>query len=351
MAATTLSISAQPIEPGKVYIIAEIGVNHDGSLDRAINLIEAAKRAGADAVKFQLFNARALLSRDALLAQYQQGQARDPFEMLEALQLDVKSLAVARDKAQQLGLHFIVTPFSLCSVEEAAGLGVDAIKIASPDCVNTPLLRAAKALGKPLIVSTGAATHDEVESGLDSLSSPEQVALLACVSSYPTELAGAALADIALLQRAFAMPVGYSDHTREAVTGALAVAAGATILEKHLTYDTGAPGPDHAASLDPDDFAEYVRLARLACHAMAPATRPLPCEMDVRQVSRQSVCAARDLPAGHILREADLAIMRPGTGIAARFFDQVVGCTLKSNIDASRILQENQLEGFNGSKS
>lgn len=330
--------------PGEVYCIAEIGVNHDGNVDRATELIEAARHCGADAVKFQLFDAASLLSRDALLACYQASQAADVFEMLNDLQLGVVELQAVRERARDLEVDFILTPFSVSLVPFLKDLAVDAVKIASPDCVNTPLLRASSETGLPMIISTGAATLDEVERGLDVLPDRASVALLACVSSYPTLLRDAAFSQIGMLKTQFSCPIGYSDHTQEVASGSLAVAAGATMLEKHLTYDTQADGPDHAASLTPNGLTEYIRLARETARAMLPVNQPLKCEMDVRRVSRQSVCSARELSAGRVLTAEDLTIKRPGTGIPASDIEKVVGCKLLCDVPADSVMQFNWLE-------
>lgn len=330
------------------FIIAEIGVNHDGCPDRALRLVEAAAQAGADAVKFQLFRAELLLSREARLALYQQNAGEtDPMAMLSRLELPSARIAECAALARRLGMAAVVTVFSPQLVEEAEReIEPDAYKSASPDVVNTPLLGAMAKTGRPLIVSTGAASRQEVERAVETLRPVcGALALLQCVSAYPAPDAAAALGGIAALRTIYEGPVGYSDHTTGTDTGALAVAAGAELLEKHLTDDRNRPGPDHAASLDAAGFAEYVRLARRAWEMVGPhEKRVLEVEADVRAVSRQSVAVVRDLAAGHGLRAEDLTVRRPGTGIPPGELDGLVGSVLLRSVRAGSLLSRNDVD-------
>lgn len=342
--------------PPKVCVIAEIGVNHDGRLDRAIELVNAAADAGADAVKTQLFDPRLLLSNQAKLAVYQESSADDVFDMLDGLKLGLDELLAVRAAARKRGVAFIVTPFSLENFDTLAALDVDAVKIASPDVVNTPLLRRVASLTRPMLISTGTAELDElafaaelirtlpVPGAQDDAPAPRGC-LMQCVSSYPTPNHEAALGAIPVIARRFGLPVGYSDHTTDILTGALAVAAGAAVIEKHLTYDRHAKGPDHAASFEPAEFARYVAMIRQAA-AMLGETRKAPrgVEADVRFVSRQSLCAVRDLPAGHVLREQDLTVKRPGSGIPAARFDAVVGSRLTRAVKQNNLLTPDDID-------
>jgi sialic acid synthase SpsE len=330
--------------PEAVYVIAELGVNHDGSLDRALELTRAAKEAGADAVKLQLFDAALLLSTEAELADYQKASAADAHAMLERLQLPAGDMAKVRDLAHELEMGCVVTCFSVELVPALRDLRVDAVKIASPDCVNLPLLEAVLALETPLLISTGAAELAELPPAL-ALCRGRDLALFQCVSAYPTPSAKASLAglaDLALL----AATVGYSDHTAELHTGAVAAALGAAVIEKHLTYDRSAPGPDHAASLDPQQFAQYVGLIR-STQAMigTRGKHVLAIEQDVRRVSRQSLCARIDLHPGHVIGPADLTVKRPGTGIPAASLQQTIGRRLARMVAANHLLHDDDLEG------
>jgi len=253
-------------------------------------------------VKFQLFRPADLLSADATLAAYQEGQADAPRDLLEKVALRTAALGPLRDEAHAAGLAFVVTPFSVADVADLAALNVDAVKIASPDAVNPMLLEAAAGLQRPLWVSTGTCEASELDDAAAHAAEADG-ALLQCVSAYPTPDAAAALGGIAALRARYpALRIGYSDHTADEDTGALAVAAGACLLEKHLTHDPAAPGPDHAVSLDPAALGRYVAAAHRAAVRLGPAAKTCQTiEQDVRAVSRQSLCAARDLPAGHRL--------------------------------------------------
>lgn len=321
------------------YIIAEIGVNHDGSVERAKELVRAAKSAGAEAIKLQWFRARLLLSRAARLAAYQaEAGAEDPFEMLEALELDEAVMREIVDEAHSLGLHAIVTVFSVELVEPASRLAWDAFKTASPDLINLPLLAALGATSRPLLISTGAAKAVEVARAAEWLDR-HTTAFLQCVSAYPTPEDDAALGGIRPVARLTGRPTGYSDHTTLVETGGLAVAAGACILEKHLTYDRNASGPDHAASLDPSRFAEYVAHARRSWRMVGERVKDLlPVEHDVRNVARQSLTSTHALAAGHRLTSEDITVKRPGSGLEPWKLDDVIGRTLSRDVEADRPL-------------
>lgn len=331
---------------GEPFVIAEIGVNHDGSVDRALELVDGAAWAGADAVKVQMFRAAALVSSASGLAGYQRESGeRDQRTMLERLELDAGALRQIASRAQRAGLAAIATVFSVELVAEAEALGFDAYKTASPDVVNRPLLDALWKTGKPLIVSTGAAELSEVERAAGWLHGGEdRLCLMQCVSAYPTPPESARLGGIGAIERATGLPTGYSDHTGAIDTGALAVAAGACALEKHLTWNTRAPGPDHSASQEPDALKEYVRLARRASAMMGGREKLLgELEADVRRESRQSVVAARAMRAGQTITHADLTIKRPGTGIEPWKLAETVGRTLARDVEADTPLVEDDL--------
>lgn len=329
------------------YVIAEIGVNHDGNISRAVELTHAAADAGADAVKLQLFEADRLMSKAAKLAAYQRSAGeRDPIEMLRRLELSIDAMAKVVDAAHARKIHAIVSVFSVELVPIAERLAWDAYKTASPDIINKPLLLALADTTKPLIVSTGTATLDEVARGvawLQSAGATNRLAVLQCVSSYPTPIEHAALEGIGAIASIFDGPVGYSDHTRETTTSRLAVEHGACMFEKHLTYSKSASGPDHSASLLPQELAEYVRYARERWTALCrDGVRPVrsghkvvgDAERDVRLVSRQSIVTRRALRAGHTIAPSDLTIKRPGTGLEPWRFDDAVGKVVVHDLEA-----------------
>jgi N,N'-diacetyllegionaminate synthase len=316
------------LDSDRVLVIAEVGVNHDGSAEQALRLVRAARAAGADAVKVQLFSAHRLMHPSADFAEYQRAaEDATAADMLKRYELDETAVRLLAAEAGRLGLLFLATPFSPADLALIAALGLPAVKIASPDLVNKLLLQSAAELKRPLLVSTGAATMEEVATAAGWLGEWQvSFALLHCVSSYPAPDGEAHLGWIGELRRRFGVTVGYSDHTTEMMAGALAVAAGARIIEKHLTLNCDAPGPDHAASFDAVQFAEYVRLIRQAESMVGiGGKRVLEIEQDVRRVSRQSLVLARPVAAGAALSAADLTVQRPGTGVPAADVDRFIG--------------------------
>lgn len=330
-------------------VVAEIGVNHDGSLAQALQLVREARKAGADAVKLQLFSAERLMHRrEASFAAYQASlscEVDSPLAMLQRYELRPLEVAALVEAIRAAGMIPLATPFSLSDVATIESLDLPAVKIASPDLVNRPLLERAASLRVPLLISTGGASMDEVAQAVGWLrQSDARFALLHCVSAYPVPEDQAHLAWIADLAQRFNVPVGYSDHTTNPLAGALAAAGGACIVEKHLTYDRSAAGPDHAASADPQQFAEYVKAIRLVDRlAGQPGKRVLPIERDVRRVSRQSVVLCRDLNEGERISENDVTIQRPGTGIPAAQITVLVGKRVGRPLRAGTLLQWDML--------
>jgi N-acetylneuraminate synthase/N,N'-diacetyllegionaminate synthase len=329
---------------GPAFLIAEAGVNHNGDLELARRLIDAAAEAGADAVKFQTFRTEALVSAAAPKARYQMettGSAESQHAMLARLELSAEAHANLRDHAARRGLVFFSTPFDEASADLLDGLGVELLKVPSGEVTNLPLLRHLAAKGRPILLSTGMCTLDEVATAVETIrvAGDPAVAILHCVSAYPAPVEETNLRAMDTLRARFGRPVGLSDHTLGIEIALAAIARGAAVLEKHLTLDRTLPGPDHRASLEPADFAALVRGARAIERALGDGDkRPMPCELDTRAVARRSLVAARALPAGHRLTRADVAIKRPGTGLAPADFDRVVGRTLARALDADQLL-------------
>jgi sialic acid synthase SpsE len=337
-------IDGRIIGPGQpTFVIAEIGVNHDGSALRAIELARIAANCGADAVKIQLFRATMLMHASGTLADYQKSKVGtdNAVDMLRRYELSSDDVRKVVQAVRDLKMVPLATPFSPPDVETVERLRLPAVKVASPDLVNRPLLARIARTRRPVIVSTGAARIDEVELCASwMLEWAVPFALLHCVSAYPTPADQANLCWIGELANRFGVPVGYSDHTTDTMTGALASAAGATIIEKHLTYDRTARGPDHATSADAGQFERYVRLVRDADKLRGyPGKHVLPIEQDVRTVSRQSLVARRQLKVGDVLREEDLTVQRPGTGMPAALIMEAVGRRVIRQIDAGALLQ------------
>ena len=323
------------------FVIAEIGVNHDGRVDTAVRLVEAAWLAGADAVKLQLFKASRLMHPSAKLAAYQRAAgATDPAEMLRAYELDDAAVARVIEATRAAGMVPLATPFSPEDVGDLAAAGLPAVKLASPDLVNPLLTDAAAALGLPMLLSTGAATLDEVDWAVNRLRAmAASFALLHCVSAYPTPNDAAQIGCVRALNERYGCVAGYSDHTQDLNGGAVAVTAGAMIVEKHLTHDRNATGPDHSASADPKQFREYVRRLRAAETMLGDGEKRLQdVEQDVRRVSRQSLVLRRALAAGEALRAEHLTCQRPGTGIPARQVDDVIGRVARRAIPVGAML-------------
>lgn len=328
---------------GGVLVIAEAGVNHDGLLARAVELVDAAAEAGADYVKFQTFTAADLVLPTAPKADYQTRTTpvdESQFEMLRRLELSRHDHFVVAQHARQRGIGFLSTPFDRPSLAFLLDeMGLDLVKLPSSDLTNLPLLLDAGQSSASLILSTGMATMAEVERALavvafgsmnpgpprqqpdwdEALTLPEahealsrRVTLLHCTSDYPAEINDANLRAMATMASAFGLPVGYSDHTQGIAASLAAVALGATVIEKHLTLDRGLPGPDHAASAEPEEFATLVRGIREVESALGEAAkRPTRQEYGNRRSMRKGLYAARAIAAGATITEDDLAVRRP----------------------------------------
>jgi len=333
-----------------VFVIAEAGVNHDGDIDRALALCDAARAAGADAVKFQTFRAEDLVLPGAPTAAYQKRQTGedDQFAMLRKLELSPAQHERIRDHCAAIGIEFFSTPFSLEAVDLLVALGVRRMKLPSGELTHRALVERACATGLPVLLSTGMATLDEVREALGWAQgvrgSLAGVTVLHCTSAYPAPDEALNLRAILTMREALGLPVGYSDHSLGIEAALAAVSLGATVIEKHLTLDRTLPGPDHAASLEPGEFAAMVRGIRRVTAMLGDGIKaPRPEEQDAARVARRSVVAAVDIPAGTVLRPEMLACRRPATGIAPRDWDRVVGRTARAAVPAGSVLRWEQL--------
>jgi N,N'-diacetyllegionaminate synthase len=341
----------------RCLVIAEAGVNHNGDPALAAQLVDAAFAAGADAVKFQTFSAEKLVCRGAKTAAYQRANAgeTDQFAMLRRLELPIAELERLAARCRDLGtIEFMSTPFDRDAADELVGIGMRRIKIPSGEITNLPFLSHLAGKRLPLIVSTGMATLAEVEevvNVIDAAFQRENVAnqqgmltLLHCTSNYPTEPTDVNLRAMATLQERFRRPVGYSDHTAGILVPPAAVAMGARVIEKHLTLDRGLPGPDHRASLEPDEFKEMVRQIRFIEQCLGDGVKaPRSAELPVRDVVRRSIVTARALDAGQCVEAADLTLLRPGTGLAPRDLPRVIGCRAKRAVPVGTLLSWDDL--------
>jgi N-acetylneuraminate synthase len=344
-------IAGRPLGPGqRCLIVAEAGVNHNGRIELAKHLIDAAAAAGADAVKFQTFTAEQLVSPVAPQATYQQqttGAAESQLAMLQRLELPRMAYPELQAHARLRGVLFLSTPFDEESADFLERLGVPAFKIGSGELTNLPLLRHVARKHHPLIVSTGMADLAEVTEAVAAIwqEGNEQVVLLHCVSSYPADPVAVNLRAMQTLADTFRVPVGYSDHTGGLEIAVAAVALGACLIEKHVTLDKAMPGPDHQASADPQELTALVRAIRAVEAALGDGCkRPTAGEADTASAARRSLVAALDIPVGTRLTEQLIAIQRPGTGLPPSLRPQLVGRMTTRDIAAGTVLTWGMIE-------
>lgn len=327
-----ISINHKKIsQEGPTFIIAEAGVNHNGDLTLAKKLVDMGQKAGVDAVKFQLFSADKLVTKAARQAAYQSknlGKTESQYEMLKRLELPEEAFAELKTYTESLGLIFMATPFDHSAIDYLYQLGVGAFKVGSGDLTNIPYLIQMAKKGLPMIVSTGMATLDEVQAAQTAILSTGNEALifLHCTSNYPTAYEDANLRAMHTLAHETGSLPGYSDHTEGILVPATAVAMGAVVIEKHFTLDKNMEGPDHKASLEPEELNAMVRQIRqIEIIKGKAAKEPTAAELEVAKVARKSIVAARKIPKGSIISPEMLSIKRPGTGIPPGDFSKIIG--------------------------
>ena len=340
-----------------VFVIAEAGVNHNGDVTLALQLADAAKAAGADAVKFQTFRAEDVVTPGAATADYQRANtgATSQFDMIKALELDEAGHRAVAAHCARIGIEFFSTPFSEDAVDLLLRLGVRRLKLPSGEITNKPLLQHAAATGLPLLMSSGMATLEEVQRAVQWLCEARrsagrgefgagELSLFHCTSAYPAPPQALNLRALVTMAAATGLPVGYSDHSQGVEAALAAVALGATVIEKHLTLDKALPGPDHRASADPAEFAAMVRGIRLVETMCGDGIKQLTAaEANTRDVARRSVVLTVARPAGHLLQPSELALRRPGTGIAPEHLGQLLGCRLAVDLPAHSTLSWDHL--------
>jgi N,N'-diacetyllegionaminate synthase len=341
-------LGQRSIGPGSpCFVIAEAGVNHDGSVDVAHELVDAAADSGADAIKFQTFNVESLVSNDAPLAEYQRGSARSTQrELLQALTLPPSAYPELKRHAEQRGLCFLSSPFDERSADFLEDLGVPGFKLGSGELTNWPLLAHIARKRLPMLLSTGMSTMVEVTAAVDVVRAAGNagLALLHCVSNYPASSADSNLRAIQTLRSAFQVPIGWSDHTVGNTASIAAVALGADLLERHITLDCSLPGPDHAASLEPASFKSFVDAVRDAARALGTGVKaPAPSELAIAQVARKSLHWRDALEVGTIVCEEHLVSLRPGTGIAPSAVVRVVGRRLVRPVQSGALVRDDDL--------
>jgi N-acetylneuraminate synthase len=324
-------------------VIAEAGVNHNGSLEMALRLVDAAAAAGADVVKFQTFKAEEGISPSAPKATYQletTGASESQLEMVKKLELPPEAFRRIERHCRERGIVFLSTPFDRASVDLLDELGVVAFKIGSGELTDLRFLSYVAAKGRPLILSTGMSNLQEVAAAVESVrdAGNRELVILHCVSNYPAAPSSVNLRVMKTLQEEFGVPIGYSDHTVGIDIALAAVALGACIIEKHFTLDRSLPGPDHRASLEPSELEAMVRGIRVVQSALGDGRKCLVAEeINTAAVARRSLVAACDLKAETMLTEAMIAIRRPGTGLPPSALPKLVGRRLRQDINAGAL--------------
>jgi len=347
----TIQIGNRRVGPQHpVFIIAEAGVNHNGQPELARQLVDAAFRSGADAVKFQSFVASEMISAAAPKAEYQL-QTTDPtetqLEMVQRLELSPTAHQTLNDYCRDLGIQFLSTPFDRTSADLLNELEVPAFKISSGDVTDWPFLDYVARRGKPIILSTGMSYLSEVAQALKVIrdAGNHETILLHCVSNYPAAASDVNLRAMKTMADEFQVPVGFSDHTAGTNVAIAAVALGASVIEKHLTLDKNLPGPDHRASLEPEEFKALVEGIRAVESALGNGDKePAASESDTRRVARRSLVSANPLDEGTILRSEMLSEMRPGTGISPSAIGDVLGRRLRRKLESGELLSWSDLQ-------
>lgn len=325
------------------FIIAEAGVNHNGDIEIAQRLIDAAVEAGADAIKFQTFNADLLVTPDAQKARYQKkstSTSESQYQMLKRLELSPLAFKKLSDYANMKKIIFFSSPFDLKSVDILDRIEVPLYKIPSGEITNLPLLTYIAKKGKPIILSTGMATFEEIDEAIDIIKNEGvvDIILLYCVTSYPAKIESLDLTVISSLRERYHLPVGFSDHTTGIVAAIVARTLNACVIEKHFTLDRKMSGPDHQASLDPKGLKKLVMAIREVESALGNGTKKISKEeSEIKAITRKSLVASIDIPAGNIITESMIDLKRPGTGLAPKNKDKIIG--KKSN----RSIKKNEL--------
>jgi len=326
------------------FVIAEVGVNHNGDVDTALSMIDAIADAGADCVKFQTFKADEFINDPNEIYEYiSQGQVvrESQATMFQRLELAYSEFSGLFDRARDKGLIPLSTPTERGAVDLLEGLKAGAFKIGSDDLVHTPLIEYVSAKKKPIILSAGMADAGDIERAIGVIQSQgnNQICLLHCVSLYPTPDDALNLNKITSLGLSYSCPIGFSDHSQGIIAALGAVALGASVVEKHFTLDKNMPGPDHRFSADVVEFKELVSGIRRIESALGTSEIvPAKAETEMRKIARRSIVAACELPAGHVISANDLAYQRPGTGLMPHEASLIIGCETKVSLSASEMI-------------
>lgn len=330
----------------KVFIIAEAGVNHNGSVELAKKLIDVASKAGADAVKFQTFKAESLVSKNAQKADYQKettDSQESQFDMIKKLELDVDIHKVLMQYCDKKNIIFLSTPFDHESIDMLNELGLEIFKIPSGEITNLPYLRHIGSLNKEVILSTGMADIGEIEDALDILieagSEKDNIVVLHANTMYPTPMEDVNLKAMLTIGNTFDIVYGYSDHTLGIEVDVAAVAMGATVIEKHFTLDKTMEGPDHKASLEPNELIAMVKSIRNIELALGSSVKkPSVSEQPNMAIARKSIVTKKAIKIGERFTEGNLTIKRPGTGISPMHWDSIIGTSAQKNYNEDELL-------------
>jgi len=327
-----------------VFIIAEAGVNHNGDIKLARKLVDVAKDAGADAIKFITYKSEDVVTKSAEMASYQEkniGKRETQQEMLKKLELDYEAFVELKNYCDKKNIIFLSTPHTEDAAEFLEDL-VPAYKISSPDLINLPFLKSVAKKGKPIILSTGMSIMQEIKEALETIHKEgnKQVILLHCTSNYPCALEEVNLRAMQNMKKEFDCLIGYSDHTMGTIVPIAAVSLGAVIIEKHFTLDKSLPGPDHEASLEPEALKKMVEKIRKVEMMLGSFEKvPTESEKEIMKLIRKSIVAKRDIKNGETIEKEMLVIKRPGTGIEPKFIDETLGKKAKKAIGKDEIIK------------
>ncbi len=327
-----------------VYIIAEAGVNHNGSFETACKMVDAAKAAGVDCIKFQTFKSKNLVSRTAQKAEYQKATTGDSSQqdMLKKLELSFADFSRLKEYCGRKGICFLSTPFDFDSIDFLNTIEMPFWKVPSGEVTNFPYLLALAKTGKPVVMSTGMCTLQEIQEAIDVLrkNGTKEIKLLHCNTEYPTPFEDVNLKAMQTMRNKFQLEVGYSDHTKGIEVPIAAVTLGATIIEKHFTLDRNMEGPDHKASLEPQELAEMVKSIRNIEKALGNGDKaPSPSEQKNIAVARKSIVAKTKINSGEIFSEKNITVKRPGTGISPMKWFEVLGKKAIRDFDEDELIE------------
>ncbi len=327
-----------------VYIIAEAGVNHNGSFELACQLIDAAKAAGVDCIKFQTFKSENLVSHSAQKAEYQKDTTGDgsQVDMLKKLELSYEEFLKLKSYCDYVGICFLSTPFDFESIDFLNSIDMPFWKIPSGEITNYPYLVALAKTGKPVVMSTGMCEMREIEEAINVLkeNGSKDIKLLHCNTEYPTPYEDVNLKAMNTIRETFGLEVGYSDHTKGIEVPIAAVALGATVIEKHFTLNRNMEGPDHKASLEPDELAKMVQSIRNIEKAIGSGVKiPSPSEKKNISVARKSIVAKTSIRIGEELTEANITVKRPGNGISPMRWNEVIGKRAVRNFEEDELIE------------